>query len=174
MGMYTTITDQERREWQFKTGYDTCETYQLGATIPEDHFYADPRDPGALHLSDGIYDAMRDDGTEAWLVIHEGKFQELVPYVHGVGGIEPSELSLFKKWSIQPVSVDLWTEAQWAAKAKRDWADAYRKQCLEAEMDGMTAEERMVFLSKRRLKARLNEKGFMRQILPITEDQPES
>jgi len=171
MGMYTIAIDEGGNRWQFKTGDDQCEMYRLGEPIPAADILADPHNPGSVHLGDGIYDACGEsaavDGAEAWLVIHNGTIVEIVPYVQGEKGIEPSEASLFKKWNIQPPDTNLWTPHQWAEHAIRGFHDEWEKRALEAEMDGMSATERLVFLSSLRTRRMIQETGFLRAILPI-------
>lgn len=174
MGMFTTITDKDGRNWQFQTGYDQCETYTLGCTIPEEHFYAPPESPGYLHLGDGIYDAVATSGADdcAWVVIKEGAFAAITPFERTEDGIKPSYLTMLKQWKPLPPADGLWTQEQWAAYAVRQAARARADKMREAEMEHMSAEERLVYLSHLNTKAKLGESGFMRAILPFEPDEP--
>lgn len=102
MSCYTSIT-KDRIEYQFKTGYDTCERYYIGEAVS---WFIDKKVAGTGHLLDGVYPTTTDKESFAnWLVI---KDHVIVGFAHK----RFTEKYLRKKYKIT-VPRKLWSKVVW-------------------------------------------------------------
>ena len=76
MGMFSSLI-YKGTEYQFKTGYDLCDTFNVGDEVP---FRPIKERPGYCEFDDGVYRAFTKNGT-AWVIIKEHKLLEPVDYV---------------------------------------------------------------------------------------------
>jgi len=135
--MFTTIKCVDGRAdaptgWQIKTGFDSCETYSIGDIIPEKVKHINVNIPGEQHLCDDVYQGYPEKGDypSVWIVIVGGRILDAFPRDE-----ERTYAVLYNMWNIQPPSVDLWTDAQWAEVGKK----AYRTRYHDIRMSGVQA-----------------------------------
>lgn len=106
MGMFSTVIHQDR-SYQFKTGFDYCQTFAVGDRIP---WQPDPRWPGS-HI-DGVHDGYGDSESVRVVVCD-----------HRVVAVEPwseDPEALRERYNIQDPDRGLWSEEQWEAKTRRE------------------------------------------------------
>ena len=111
MGMFTTII-HEGKEYQFKHGWDDCDTYQVGDKI---EWTPDPRYPG-IHI-DGVYDSIvcdHDYSQGPWVIIKDCVIVAVEPFVG------PDYQYLVQKYGITKPDHKLWSKEAWKAKHKRE------------------------------------------------------
>ena len=66
MGMFTTILDENGKEYQIKCGRDECETYKIGDNVGQ---YPSEDWAGVGYLLDDVYYANADDQCFHYYVI---------------------------------------------------------------------------------------------------------
>ena len=103
MGLFTTVIDKDKN-YQFKTGDDSCEVFKVGDIVP----WRLSSHPGYGHLLDGVYETSED-----------GKFvsikgHEIQPIVRA------KSWALKNKFAIMPPDKNWWTKKAWKIKAKMD------------------------------------------------------
>jgi len=163
--MFTTIKDPASgRSWHIYGGEDLCETYEVGATIPPGVRTADPRYPGDQHLADDVYHGSGGPGDQdAWIIIKDGVI--LPPVTMVVMGETVSYLQLYASYGLEPPPESLWTESQWAAKARRSYAARHAKKLEDAVTEFMTPKERMGRATSVYLSTHMGRKSMLRRIL---------
>lgn len=106
MGMFSTLI-YEGGDYQFKTGFDDCLTFELGDTIP---WQPDPLWPGS-HI-DGVHEGYGCNEA-VWVVVKDQRIVGLEPWEE-----DPRELR--ERYGIGEPDRGLWTEEQWQANADRE------------------------------------------------------
>lgn len=157
MGMFTSISHpDDGRELQIKTGNDQCDIYKVGDTIP---WKPNPWFPGD-HI-DGAYPSYSDKGRDDWVVVKDCIIVAVEPVADRSGGTDRARLEA--QYKIALPDPNLWSPADWAAKAERMAAfeaeyDAFKKE------RGLSDDEQaaVAFYMHRRLKQR----SFASLVLP--------
>jgi len=146
--MFSTVV-YDGKEFQFKTGYDDCDTFRVGETIA---WTPDPFWPGS-HI-DGVHSACHDIRQPDWWVI----VKDCV-----IVAVEPpvdldDYKRLYEKYGITKPDPRLWTKEQWKAKRKREKkAKADYKAWAKVHGDNP-----IVYY----VHCKMNEKSIIDQILP--------
>lgn len=150
MGMFTTIL-HGGHEYQIKTGFDYCDTYQVGDTVD---WKPDDRWPGS-HI-DGVYD---DAHCKVWVVIKDRQVVAVEPRTDNVDTDWHADRPVLEaKYGITDPPHDLWPESAWKAQAD---AEA-RHQAEYAAWVKIHGDNPAGFY----IHKRLQEKSFLSRILP--------
>lgn len=74
--MFTSLV-YKGKEYQFKSGHDLCETFNLGDEVPSRPVKDRPE---RIAFEDGVYRAFTQEGS-AWIIIKNHKFLEIVEFI---------------------------------------------------------------------------------------------
>ena len=130
MGMFTTIRDEDGFDVQIKCGwgYDFCETYLVGETVP---WRIDKFNVGKGYMLDDVYLGTSCKMTDWWVVVKNHVVLVMFPYVEG-----HTQEALCEQFKIQFPPEDLWSEK---AHARKRAADA-RAAAFQESLEGLTKE----------------------------------
>jgi len=115
MGMFTSIVDQNGKEYQIKCGYDDCDWYKIGDRVDWKIW---PDRPGEGKLLDGIYDGSGDTDN-GWVIIKDHKVFKICSKI-SVGGIPVSSDDLGNAYDIVEYDREWWSEKAWLLKDIKD------------------------------------------------------
>lgn len=174
MGMFTTILDPAQNlSVQIKCGWDTCETFSVGDTVPWEII----KDwPNQGYLLDDAYLGIggtpeQDDACswdDYWVVIKNHVVQEVFLYKEGDWYPE-----LRERYQIQDPPEDLWTEEVWGSYreelARRKKEDAE----FEASLSGLSPVDRFSALIHRTFGRRVLDYGAIGRELVKVQALPE-
>lgn len=176
MSMFTSAIDDRGREFQFKCGWDDCDTYRVGDKVDQkvfpDELFAGKLLDGAYHAECGRWVAGKlTDRDEKWVVIKGGVFvawADVERDVEGclVGGEDVQGDVVARRHGVQPYPLDTWTDAAYLAHAKREAASARRQRDWDVEDYGKSLMERAFSATNRFTAQKMKEDGFYRRILP--------
>jgi len=125
MGMFTTILAPDQNlSIQIKCGWDTCDVFSVGQTVP---WHIIEECPNQGYLFDDVYLGIggtpkQDDDhswDDYWVVIKNHVVQEVFLYQEG-----DQYPDMRTRFQIQDPPEDLWSEEVWVS---------YRKECAERE-----------------------------------------
>jgi hypothetical protein len=174
--MFTSAIDDRGREFQFKCGWDDCDTYRLGDKVDQKVF---PDELFAGKLLDGAYHAEHGrwvggkliDHAEKWVIIRNGFFVALVDVERDAGGqmIDGEYVQgdvIARRHGVMPYPLDTWTDAAYLKHAKEQAESARRQRDWDVEDYGKTPMEKAFTATNRFMKQKMKEDGFYRRILP--------
>ena len=116
--MFTTVGG-----YQIKTGYDSCDTYELGDEVD---WFIDGQHPGQGTLLDGVYEGYGEHGY-AWVVIKDHvvhairPWRGFTPFSEDIDAFSESQDAFDAEFAnLKPFERHWWTEAQWVSKEAAD------------------------------------------------------
>jgi hypothetical protein len=178
----------------FAIGEDAYHQYRLGDQVD---YVFDRYEPGTGYLLDGVfpgyvyppgcagpeeaghpvvYSSYHPRIKPAWLAIKDHKIHSVwlmqeADFVGGcsISGMWAASAYHAKRLDIKPPPAEAWTIEQWAEKAKRDYARKVREYQCEAELYGLSKEERAMKLIGDSLRDKLREESIADKIMPPLE-----
>ncbi len=176
MGMFTSAIDDRGREFQFKCGWDDCDTYRVGDKVDQKVF---PDNLFAGKLLDGAYHAeyCRWAGgepverDEKWVVIKGGVFVAWADVERDddgimIGGEDVQGDVIARRHGVTPYPLDTWTDAAYLKHAKEEAEIARRQRDWDVEDYGKSPMARAASAVNRYTAQKLKEDGFYRRIMP--------
>ncbi len=183
MGMFTSVIDAAGREYQFKCGWDDCDTYRVGDKVDQkvypDSLYAGKLLDGAYLAEHCRWENGRSvDHDEKWAVIAKGVLVALDPVERDAdGAIRDGEDT--QSWVVAlrhgavETPLSSWTDAAYLKWAKQKAESARRQLAWDVEDYGLSVREKGEAAHRRFFRAKMREDGFSRRILPpIPADPP--
>ena len=168
MGMFTSVRHpQDGHELQIKTGWDSCDWYDVGDEVK---WSIDKQFPGSGTLLDGVYRS-HDDHL---IVIkdHIIKAVENPPIKHGsvdIDAISVKEEQLIEKYDIRPLPRELWSEELWDERERREIK--YEREALEfrdeMERGNVTPKQQLAYWMTRPLRNQLNYTSIARKLFSV-------
>ena len=160
MGMYTTIIDDEGREFQIKTGMDDMERFKVGDEVP---WKVDKNHAGCGHLLDGIYLAEPHGhkvvmGLYYWVVIKDHKI--LGAYL----AVDYPEIA--SRCPIPPHPREWWTEEAWERHSEETKQAARERLAFQAMYGHLPPVGQIAVLTGKFVKAKMECESLARRILP--------
>ena len=182
MGMFTSVIDERGREFQFKCGWDDCDTYRVGDKVDQrvypDELFAGKLLDGAYHAECGRWEGGKlVDRDERWVVIKAATVVALVPVERDaegclVGGEDVQADVVARRHGVMPYPLDTWTDAAYLKYAKEQAASARRQRDWDVEDYGKTPMEAAASAVTRFVRAKMREDGVYRRILPPVPAEP--
>lgn len=178
VGRFSTVTDDQGRDFQFHTGRDNYETYKVGDKVNQRVF------PDALFqgvLLDGAYlgesckweNAKAVEHVQKWVVIKDAvvvalvdvEYEKDAPNVILDGEVIQAEV-VAHRHGVVPTPLDSWTPEAYAKYARQEAEAARTRREWDIEDYGLTLSQKAANASRRFFGAMMREDGFYRRILP--------
>lgn len=182
MGMFTSAIDDRGREFQFKCGWDDCDTYRVGDKVDQRVF---PDELFGGKLLDGAYHAeycrweggKAVDRDEKWVVIKGGVFVAWADVERDdegclVGGEDVQADVVARRFGVVPYPLDTWTDAAYLKHAKEQAESARLQREWDVEDYGKSPMERAAGAVNRFVRHKMKEDGVYRRILPPVPVEP--
>ena len=169
MGSFTTIALDDRRTVQITTGYDDCDTYKLGDTIPwRPEFYWPGDSVDGVELGDGPPDA--------FVVIQNSVVMAVVSAPEDYDQRERLREELIARYPRIPPPREWWPEIAWERKAVQEAKAAKLRADYDAALAKATrAEQTQLAIDavNEFTRAKMQEEGFLRKLFAEWEEVPE-
>lgn len=178
LGRFSTVTDNDGRDWQFRSGRDDYETFKLGDRVTARIY---PDELFESKLLDGVYlgvASSRDaDGNakfeEKWVLIRNGVVESLLPCEYEkdspgvlIDGEAVQAAALAARYGIRPPPLSSWTDEAYVRYAKREAESARTRQQWDVEDYGLSLAEKASRCATRFISTQMKMEGFYRRILP--------
>lgn len=157
MGMFTSIV-HEGRDYQIKTGWDYCDFYEVGETIP---WQPDENLPG-YHIDD-VYVGEGATNRALVAIVNQAVAEVFLLTSDDHRILEELVVALKRKHGITEPDRSLWSDEAWEADAKRKEANEAKYQAWLAENG--TGDE-ACDATAYHMHLTLGQKSFIEQILP--------
>ena len=168
MGMFTTIVDENNKEYQIKCGMDNCETYKIGDNVGQ---YPSKDWAGAGYLLDDVYYAHADDHCfHYYVIIKDGVVKAVEAMALSVDDDGNDAYSVLKKkYDVQDPPRTLWSEELWEEKRKAEERSQKEFEDYKGSVgyDSLSKEEQMGVVLSYPIKRALKMESISRKVLGV-------
>jgi len=158
MGMFTSIIHpKDGHELQIKTGWDDCDTYHVGDTVPF-KIVTDIFESGGIF--DDVYDSYSKSGRDDWVIIKNHK-------IVAVRSKRCKYIDLKKQYKIRKLNKNLWTKKAYEEYKLQQKKFREEEKKFNASLKGKSTKEKLIAIMCRPIKDMPFREGFARKVLKV-------